>query len=187
MGCGESTILNYKVQYCRLDPIQSEENSFIIQLLAEEEYPKTEGLKLFNQIENTNSSEIIQFLERPNFKENTIFYFFLSEEPIIKTFKQATKYIPFNMPLLSKIIMLSIDNTSEYPKQIIENETSHLAQNKFIKKVLNFNEIKKQLDKANNPNITKDSLSLKDNSINLDENESKINMIVIFINKKLIK
>ena len=172
MGCGESTILNYKVQYCRLDPIQSEENSFIIQLLAEEEYPKTEGLKLFNQIENTNSSEIIQFLERPNFKENTIFYFFLSEEPIIKTFKQATKYIPFNMPLLSKIIMLSIDNTSEYPKQIIENETSHLAQNKFIKKVLNFNEIKKQLDKANNPNITKDSLSLKDNSINLDENES---------------
>ena len=173
MGCGESAILNYTVQYCSLDQIQSKENSFIINLLAEEEFTKKEGLKFLNQIENSNSPEIKKFLERPSFKENTIFYFFLGEEPAIKTFNQSGKYTPYNIPLLSKIIMLSIDNATEYPKEIIEKETSHLSQDNFIKKVLNFSEIKEQLDKANNPNITKDSLSLKDNSINVvDDDES---------------
>ena len=100
MGCGESAILNYTVQCCSLE--QSKENTFIINLLAEEEFSKIEGLKFLNQIGSSNSPEIKKFLERPSFKENTIFYFFLGDEPTIKTFNQSGKYTPYNIPLLSK-------------------------------------------------------------------------------------
>lgn len=172
MGCGQSTVLYYTVYYCSLDPIPGQENSFIINLIAKEEYEKKEGIKFMNQIGNNNIPEITNFLERPNLKEHTIFYYYLREEPLIKTYNQSLKYVPYNLPLLSAIILLSTDNASQFPNQIIENETSLLHIDNFDKKVLNFSEIKKKLDEANNPNITKDSLSLKENSINIDEDES---------------
>ena len=171
MGCGSSAILDYTVQYCVLQPLQNKRNIFKIHLLAEETLPKIDGIKFLNQIGKNNNQEITKFIERPNFESNTIFYYFLSKEPLLKTYSQSTKYVPFNLPTLSKIILLSTDLTQQYPNQIIENETIHLEKNNFIDYELDLNEIKKKLDDANNPNITKDSLSLKENSMN-NEDES---------------
>ena len=171
MGCGSSAILDYTVQYCVLQPLQNKKNIYKIYLLAEEILPKIEAIKFLSQIGKNNNQEIKKFLERPNFESNTIFYYYLREEPLLKTYSQSTKYVPFNLPSLSKIILLSTDLIQEYPIQIIQNETKHLEQNNFIDYELDFNEVKKKIDEANNPNITKDSLSLKENTMN-NEDES---------------
>ena len=171
MGCGDSTLLDYTVKYCILQPLPNKSNIFKMQLLAEENLPKVDSMKFISQIGKNNNQEIIKFLERPTFESNTIFYYYLREEPLLKTYSQSTKYVPFNIPSLSTIILLSTDLSQEFPNQIIENETKHLGQNNFINYELDLNEAKKKLDVANNPNITKDNLSLKENSMN-NENES---------------
>ena len=173
MGCGSSAILDYTVQYCVLQPLPNKKNIFKINLLAEETLPKIDSRKFINQIGRNNNQEIKKFLERPTFEENTIFYYYLKDEPLLKTYSQSTKYVPFNLPNLSKIILLSTDLIQEYPNQIIENETKHLEQNDFVNYELDLNEVKKKLDDANNPNITKDSLSLKENSMNNEEESVK--------------
>ena len=173
MGCGSSSTIDYIVQYCVLQPLQNKNNTFKIHFLAEETLPKIEGMKFLSQIGNNNNQEIKKFFERPNFETNTIFYYYLREEPLIKTYSQSTKYVPFNLPSLSKIVLLSTDLSQEYPNQIIENETKHLEQDNIINYELDLNEVKKKIDIANNPNITKDSLSLKENSINNEEESVK--------------
>ena len=169
MGCGDSTSLDYTVQYCVLQPIPNKGNIFKIHLLAEENLMKIDSKKFINQIGRSNNQEIKTFLERPNFESNTIFYYYLREEPLVKTYSQSKNYVPFNLPYLTKIILLSTDLTQEYSNQIIENETKHLGQNNFINYELDLNEVKKKLDDANNPNITKDSLSLKENTMNNED------------------
>ena len=172
MGCsGGSAVNEYTVQFCNLLPVPNQKNSFKINLIAEEEFQKIESVKFFNQINKSNNSEIIKFIQRPTLESNTIFYYYLKEEPLIKNYSQSTKYVPFNLPLLTKIILLSTDLAQEYPNQIIENETRHLEQNNFINYELDLNEIKKKIDEANNPNITRDNLSLKENTLN-NEDES---------------
>ena len=172
MGCsGGSAVNEYTVQFCNLLPVPNQKNSFKINLIAEEEFQKIESVKFFNQINKSNNSEIIKFIQRPTLESNTIFYYYLKEEPLIKNYSQSTKYVPFNLPLLTKIILLSTDLAQEYPIQIIENETRHLEQNNFINYELDLNEIKKKIDEANNPNITRDNLSLKENTLN-NEDES---------------
>ena len=168
MGCGSSMILDYIVQFCDLIPI-SEQNSYKINLITEQKFTKLESVKLIDQINSSENLEIKKFLQRPNLQNNTIFYFYLSDEASLKTYIQSLKYVPYNLPLLSNIIILSTDSISEYPTQIIENETKYLKKNKFTRHILYLNEIKKELDIANNPNITKDSLSLRDDSMNNED------------------
>ena len=184
MGCGESTTLNYTVQYCKLDPIPNKQNHFKIKLLAEEDLLKIEGKKFLNQIGMNKNQEIDKFLNNPNLKTNTIFYCYLRDEPLLQTFSQIEKNVPFSSPSLSKIVLLSTDLTQEFPNQIIGNETKHLEQDKIIGYELDLNEIKKKIDMANNPNITRDNLSLTFKEYNEDES-TKEKEGEIFINEEV--
>ena len=166
MGCGDSRKLSYNVQYCSLEPIQDKNNSFKIKLIAEEKILKVENAKLLEQIGKNNNSEIIQFIKRPNFEKNTLFYLFSGlDEPLIKTYSQSVNIVPNNSPLLSAIILLSTDLANNIPNQIIINSTKNLELIDFVGLILNLNERKKKLEKSVNPNLTKDSLSLKDESV----------------------
>ena len=187
MGCAESTILDYTVQYCNLEPVSGQENTFKIILIGEDSFPKLENVKFINQIQKTNNPEITKFLERPNLQTNTIFYYYLREEPLIKTFNQSTKYVPYNLQNLSKVILLSTDSVTQFPSQVIENETKHLDQKKFINYVLNLNEDKKLLDQANNPNITKDNLSLNEHSFAAEDESVKEKEGEIIISEDVTK
>ena len=187
MGCSESNILDYTVQYCSLEPIQGQENSYKIILIGEENYPKLENVKFINQIQKTDKPEIIKFLERSNLETNTIFYYYLREEPLIKTFNQSTKYVPYNLNTLSKVILLSTDSVTQFPSQVIENETKHLSQKQFINYILNLNEDKKLLDEANNPNITKDNLSLNEQSYYAEDESVKEKEGEIIISEDVTK
>ena len=173
MGCGDSRKLSYNVQYCSLEPIQDKNNSFKIKLIAEEKILKVENAKLLEQIGKNNNSEIIQFIKRPNFEKNTLFYLFSGlDEPLIKTYSQSVNIVPNNSPLLSAIILLSTDLANNIPNQIIINATKNLELIDFVGLILNLNEKKKKLEKSVNPNLTKDSLSLKDESVIYDDDES---------------
>ena len=181
MGCSTSITRGFIVKYCNLKPVLGKENTYIIDLIAEEKLKKIDGLKLLDQCGQNNELKIKEFLENENFKDTSIFYYFLREKPIIKTYYQSLKYHPFSLPKLFQIIILSTAQLENIPIQLIEKQTKNLLYNEFIGKELNLNEMKKKIDEANNSNITKDSMSLSDDT-EYEENETikeKDNEIII--------
>ena len=181
MGCSTSITRGFIVKYCNLKPVLGKENTYIIELIAEEKLKKIDGLKLLDQCGQNNELKIKEFLENENFKDTSIFYYFLREKPIIKTYYQSLKYHPFSLPKLFQIIILSTAQLENIPIQLIEKQTKNLLYNEFIGKELNLNEMKKKIDEANNSNITKDSMSLSDDT-EYEENETikeKDNEIII--------
>ena len=181
MGCSTSITRGFIVKYCNLKPVLGKENTYIIELIAEEKLKKIDGLKLLDQCGRNNELKIKEFLENENFKDTSIFYYFLREKPIIKTYYQSLKYHPFSLPKLFQIIILSTAQLENIPIQLIEKQTKNLLYNEFIGKELNLNEMKKKIDEANNSNITKDSMSLSDDT-EYEENETikeKDNEIII--------
>ena len=181
MGCSTSITRGFIVKYCNLKPVLGKENTYIIELIAEEKLKKIDGLKLLDQCGQNNELKIKEFLENENFKDTSIFYYFLREKPIIKTYYQSLKYHPFSLPKLFQIIILSTAQLDNIPIQLIEKQTKNLLYNEFIGKELNLNEMKKKIDEANNSNITKDSMSLSDDT-EYEENETikeKDNEIII--------
>ena len=186
MGCGSSVTTNYIVQYCKLEPTQ-QANTFKIKLLAKEELVKKEGVKFLNQIGQTQNPEIIKFLSSKYFQEKTIFYYYLGVEPLLKTYNQSLKYVPFNLPRLTAVYLLSFDNVPDFPSQIIENKTKYLEESKLVNCILNLNEDKKKLDEANNPNITRDNLSLKEDTVNFDDESIKEKEGEIIISEEVTK
>ena len=164
MGCAScvsSNLSDFTVKYCILTPILNKDNTYRIDLIAEEKLKKTEGIKLLDQCGKKND-KIKEFLEDDNFKENSIFYYFLREKPILKTYYQSLKYQPFSLPKIFQIIILSTVQLRDIPFQLIEKQTKYLLYNEFVGKELNLDEMKKKLDEANNPEITKDNMSLSD-------------------------
>lgn len=189
MGCGSSNLLLFTVQYCTLTPKKNQNDCYIIDLIAEEKIKKQEGLKFLDQCNKKNDSKISNFLEGESFKEKTIFYYFLREKPILKTYYQSLKYQPFSLPKLYHIIILSTEAAINIPSQLIEKQTKNLCYNEFIGKELNLIEMKKKIDEANNPNITKDSLT-SDNDSEYEEDEEikeKDNEVIVCgdLNKEL--
>ena len=181
MGCSTSITRGFIVKYCNLKPVLGKENTYIIDLIAEEKLKKIDGLKLLDQCGQNNELKIKEFLDNENFKDTSIFYYFLREKPIIKTYYQSLKYHPFSLPKLFQIIILSTAQLENIPIQLIEKQTKNLLYNEFIGKELNLNEMKKKIDEANNSNITKDSMSLSDDT-EYEENETikeKDNEIII--------
>ena len=181
MGCSTSITRGFIVKYCNLKPVLGKENTYIIELIAEEKLKKIDGLKLLDQCGQNNELKIKEFLDNENFKDTSIFYYFLREKPIIKTYYQSLKYHPFSLPKLFQIIILSTAQLENIPIQLIEKQTKNLLYNEFIGKELNLNEMKKKIDEANNSNITKDSMSLSDDT-EYEENETikeKDNEIII--------
>ena len=166
MGCSSpAEVQTFNVFYCSLNPVLSKKNTFKIELIAQEEIEKIEGAKLINQLGKSNDSDITRFLEREKFQNNTLFYFFLRKEPVIKNFSQSLYYQPFNLSKLFKIVLLSIDNAENIPSQIIEKQTKDLTYYKFEGQEINFDDLKERINEMNNPNITKDNLSFDDNNI----------------------
>ena len=191
MGCSSNTsrFNEFIVQYCILSPIINKKNIFKIDLISEEKIKKVEGARFLDQCGQSNNLQVINFLESENIKENTIFYYFLREKPILKTLYQSIKYQPFSLPKLFHIILLSIDHNLNIPNQLVERKTKNLSYDKFIGKELDLDEMIKKIENANNPNITKDSIDL-DIKTEYEEDEiikEKENEIIICkeLNKEL--
>ena len=173
MGCTSSNNSSYTIQYCKINQIPNKENIYQINLLDEEKILKQEGKKLIDQMGKFNTSTYIkEFLNRNNFETNTMFYYFLREEPILKNYEQTKKYYPYNLPQLYKVIFLSTENKTNITNLVIENKTKLLKESNFIGYKMDFSDIAKILDEVNNSKITKDSLSLREENFS-DEGDIK--------------
>ena len=180
MGCGLSSNSSYIIQYCSLNQIPDKENIYQIILLDEEIILKEEGKKLIDQMGKYNTSDNIKaFLNRDNFQTQTMFYYFLREEPLIKDYENTKKYYPYNLPLLHKLILLSTENKKNITNLIIENKTKYLKESKFIGYKIDFSDMEKILEGVNNSNITKDSLSLKEENVSSGDMEEKDDELLI--------
>ena len=181
MGCSSSPpAQTYNVSYCSLTPIQDKPNTFKIILLAEEEIQKIEGEKFLNQCGGNNEENIIQFLDRKEFQTNTIFYFFLKKEPIIKNLNQTLPFQPFNSSKLFKIILLSTESAKPFSNLMIEKKTKNMTYFKFIGEEIDLDEMIK-FDEENASNLTEDDKSLieEDEKETNEENKEKENEINI--------
>jgi len=180
MGCSTSNNSCYIIQYCTLSQLNNKENIYQINLIGEEKILKEETKKLTEQMGKFNtSSEIKNFLSRTNFETHTIFYYFLREEPLIKNYEQTKKYYPYNIPQLSKVILLSTENNQNITNIVIENKTKNLTENNFIGYKIDISDMLKILEGANNSNVTKDSLSLKEENLSDGEIDEKKQELLI--------
>ena len=190
MGCSSTNNSSYLIQYCSLNQLGQNENIFQINLIDEEQILKEEGKKLINQMGTFNTSqEIKDFLNRNNFETNTMFYYFLRQEPLIKNYEQTKKYIPYNLPQLYKVIFLAIENNKNITNLVIENKTKSLKENNFIGYKIDFSNMEKIIEGVNNSNITKDSLSLNEENFSsgeIEENEEDL-LICEEINEETYK
>ena len=190
MGCSSTNNSSYLIQYCSLNQLGQNENIFQINFIDEEQILKEEGKKLINQMGTFNTSqEIKDFLNRNNFETNTMFYYFLRQEPLIKNYEQTKKYIPYNLPQLYKVIFLAIENNKNITNLVIENKTKSLKENNFIGYKIDFSNMEKIIEGVNNSNITKDSLSLNEENFSsgeIEENEDDL-LICEEINEETYK
>ena len=190
MGCSSTNNSSYLIQYCSLNQLGQNENIFQINLIDEEQILKEEGKKLINQMGTFNTSqEIKDFLNRNNFETNTMFYYFLRQEPLIKNYEQTKKYIPYNLPQLYKVIFLAIENNKNITNLVIENKTKSIKENNFIGYKIDFSNMEKIIEGVNNSNITKDSLSLNEENFSsgeIEENEDDL-LICEEINEETYK
>ena len=190
MGCSSTNNSSYLIQYCSLNQLGQNENIFQINLIDEEQILKEEEKKLINQMGTFNTSqEIKDFLNRNNFETNTMFYYFLRQEPLIKNYEQTKKYIPYNLPQLYKVIFLAIENNKNITNLVIENKTKSLKENNFIGYKIDFSNMEKIIEGVNNSNITKDSLSLNEENFSsgeIEENEDDL-LICEEINEETYK
>ena len=180
MGCSKTNeTLNYEVIFSKLEST-SQENAFEIKLIAKESLHKTPDVKLLDQVNLIENDDIKKFVKSSNFKEKTIVYFYLRELPIIKTVEQSLDYIPENFPTLFKIFFVSTEKLKdEIPRSIIEKMTSEVSHQKLIGFNINLNKINKNLIKAQDPNITKDSLDINESDNEDDSLEEKEDEILI--------
>ena len=166
MGCSSpAEVPTYNVFYCSLKPSSKKENTYKIDLIAQEEIEKIEGAKMINQLGRNDDPDITQFLQREKFQTNTLFYYFLRKEPVIKNVSQSLNYYPYNLSKLFKIVLLSTENAANIPSQIIEKKTKNLTYFKFEGEEINFDDLNEKIKEMNNPNITNDNLSFDDNNI----------------------
>jgi hypothetical protein len=190
MGCSSTNNSSYLIQYCSLNQLGQNENIFQINLIDEEQILKEEGKKLINQMGTFNTSqEIKDFLNRNNFETNTMFYYFLRQEPLIKNYEQTKKYIPYNLPQLYKVIFIAIENNKNITNLVIEIKTKSLKENNFIGYKIDFSNMEKIIEGVNNSNITKDSLSLNEENFSsgeIEENEDDL-LICEEINEETYK
>ena len=186
MGCSSSysvPIATYTVSFCSLIPL--EKNIFKINLIEKEEVTKKSGKNFFSQLGQKRENENLEFFQKENLENKTIFYLYYKSIPEIKNFYQMNNLISNESSSLHKIFLLSTENPNNIPNYIFERKTQNLSYFEFIGHIIDLNNINKDiLDKANNADITKDNINYEDE----EEEEEKKDEIYISgkINQKNI-
>lgn len=165
MGCCvpnvEQISLSFEVVLLRLEP-KEQSNTFLIREITKDTFEKEDGMTFIDCCLSSNDQTLSKMFTNKKIGEETLYYCYLRKIPVIKTYKAMKEFKPISFGQLTKIIILS---TEEALKQNISNalikkQTKKIAE--MIGTIVDFTKIKEQMEKALDPNITKDSLRLTD-------------------------
>ena len=160
MGCCvpnvEQISLSFEVVLLRLEP-QEQSNTFLIREITKDTFEKEDGMTFIDCCLSSNDQTLSKMFTNKKIGEETLYYCYLRKIPVIKTYKTMKEFKPISFGQLTKIIILS---TEEALKQNISNalikkQTKKIAE--MIGTIVDFTKIKEQMEKALDPNITKDS------------------------------
>ena len=180
MGCSSSeprSYTKYMISYCSLLPLKGKENTFKINLLAQEEAEKLSEKKFFAQCGENEEKIILDFMKRENFNKNTIFYLYINNKIEIKNLFQMINLIPYNFDDLHKIVLLSTEKAEGFYNFLIEKKTLNLSYSKFLGSIIDLNDVKNIVENINNINLTQDNINNNENEEDEDDN-------TIYINRK---
>ena len=151
---------------------QTDENfNYTFQLITSEKIEKQQKTSLKDDIEGCTNEHISNILSNETLFENSLFYIYLAKNPIYKSSQSISNIYPYNHPTLIKIIIVLIDDViNNLSKEIIIQGIDGLTT--FPKGILNLEKIKEHFEQCQNPNITKDNISLSDD--NSSENEDEL-------------
>ena len=181
MGCSSSeprSYTKYMISYCSLLPLKGKENTFKINLLAQEEAEKLSEKKFFAQCGENEEKIILDFMKRENFNKNTIFYLYINNKIEIKNLFQMINLIPYNFDDLHKIVLLSTEKAEGFYNFLIEKKTLNLSYSKFIGSIIDLNDVKNIVKNINNINLTQDNINIKENEEDEDDNTIYINGLI---------
>ena len=145
--------------------------SYQFQLITSEKIEKQQKTSLLDDIRDCTNNNISNILSNETTFNNSLFYLYLGKNPIYKSYTSLSNIYPINNPSLVKTIIVLIDEAinNNLSKEVIRQGIDNL--NTFPKGILNLEKIKEQFEKSQNPNITKDNISLSDNS---SDNEDEL-------------
>ena len=165
MGCCvpnvEQISLSFEVVLLRLEP-QEQSNTFLIREITKDTFEKEDGMTFIDCCLSSNDQTLSKMFTNKKIGEETLYYCYLRKIPVIKIYKTMKEFKPISLGQLTKIIILS---TEEELKQNISNALIKKQRKKIaemIGTIVDFTKIKEQMEKALDPNITKDSLRLTD-------------------------
>ena len=162
MGCSSSEPISsniYTILFCSLVPIKEKNNTYKINLIAQEELQKLSEKKFFDQAYQSEQKTVIEFLQRENFNKKTIFYFYCKNKPQITNLYQMINLIPYNYEDLNRIIILSTEKVKGFYNCLIEKKTINIEYYKFVGSIIDLNDMQETLENINDINITKDDIN----------------------------
>jgi len=180
MGCCNSNVLkegkefsSYTVELCNLIP-QEGENKYLIQIIEQDEFDKMMDRTIYDDLIDSQNSTIVELIGNSSFLKNSLFYFYLRTTPIIKEYEQVKNYQPYKYPTLEKIIILSCENSinNDIPNDLIIKATENLE--KIVGATINLENFKKDYEKAFDPTLSNNDLTLTDEDESRVDNESEI-------------
>ena len=180
MGCSSSEPISsniYTILFCSLVPIKEKNNTYKINLIAQEELQKLSEKKFFDQAYQSEQKTVIEFLQRENFNKKTIFYFYCKNKLQIKNLYQMINLIPYNYEDLNRIIILSTEKVKGFYNCLIEKKTINIEYYKFIGSIIDLNDMQEILENINDINVTKDDINY-DEEENEENNELFINGLI---------
>ena len=145
--------------------------SYQFQLITSEKIEKQQKTSLLDDIRDCTNNNISNIISNETTFNNSLFYLYLGKNPIYKSYTSLSNIYPINNPFLAKTIIVLIDEAinNNLSKEVIRQGIDNL--NTFPKGILNLEKVKEQYEKSQNPNITKDNISLSDNS---SDNEDEL-------------
>ena len=174
MGCSsdKTSSINFYIELFTLIPEKNNTKCFQVKNVEKVKFEKTIEKKLFEYIVDSKISKN-NFLEE-NFQfniNNSLFYIYTIQNPIIKNYLQVKDIEPFNFETLSKISILLTKNYDKLclPKKNLVDKTKFISDLNNLK--LDFTNLGNQ--KIFDPNLSCDNFILT--KPNLTENLSEIN------------
>lgn len=180
MGCCTSNItelaLSFQVYLYKLVPTD-EQYVFKITEVVKSTFDKDIGVSLFQILSEDSNEQFQNLTQTKSLLSKSMYYLYSSRIRALRSYKQLQTFQPCDFPQLSKIAIIDISEALkvDITKKIITKLTKKLIE--FKNKVISAVELKKEMEKANNPILTTDNFRLE-TSNNEDDKEEDNECVV---------